>query len=161
MAKDKKTYSIPTDSQTVMASEPVVAYNSMSAPNQIVLTIPEGIEAEPLREKVNAYYETLLHESILEQRFNYHYDRWILDTGPLSSIHAIIDNEHFRQIVKMGKPAVPYIVEKMKTDQSLVYLALEQIFHERLIKPKPLEGNPMMCLWNPNENTRLWIEKLS
>lgn len=98
---------------------------------------------------------------MVEQKFNYHYKRWIFETGPLSNPYAIVDNEHFKEIVKMGKVVVPYIVDKMKTDYSLIYLALEHIYHERLIKPQPVEGNPYMYSWNPEENTRLWIERLS
>lgn len=160
MATEKYTY-INKDSQPIIASEPVVDYAPSTTPNRIVLNIPEGIDAEPLREKVNAYYETLLQECIVEQEFEYHYKNWILETGPLSNTYAIAGNEHFCEIVKMGKKVVPFIVEKMKTDRSLIYLALEQIFHERLVKPHPVEGNPMMCSWSPSENTRLWIEKLS
>lgn len=162
MATVNKKYTyINNDSHPTIASEPVANYAPSSTPNRIVLNIPEGIDAEPLREKVNAYYEILLQECIVEQEFEYHYNKWVFETGPLSNPYAIADNEHFRNIVKMGKTAVPFIVQKMKTDQSLIYLALEQIFHERLVKPHPVEGNPMMYSWNPSENTRLWIEKLS
>lgn len=161
MAKDNKKYTIDDDSQSMMVGEPAAVYASRAEQNHIVLTVPEGIDAEPLREKVNAYYKTLLHESLLEQKFNYHYNRWIFETGPLSNPYAIADNEHFKEIVKMGKVVAPYIVDKMKTDNPLIYLALEQIYHERLIKPQPLEGNPMMYSWNHRENIRLWIERLS
>lgn len=155
------TYSIPQDSQPAMVGESVATYSAQPSPEQIVLTIPHGIEAEPLREKVNAYYDKLVHDCIIEQQFNCHYHEWIMETGPLSNPHAIADNDHFRAIVKMGKSAVPFILQRMKEDQSLIYLALEQIFNERLKKPEPVSGNPYLCSWNPAENTRLWIERLS
>ena len=161
MAKDKKKYTLDDDSQPMVVGESAAVYASRSEQNHIVLTVPEGIDAEPLREKVNAYYKTILHESLLEQKFNYHYNKWIFDTGPLSNPYAIADNEHFKEIVKMGKVVVPYILDKMKTDNPMIYFALEQIYHERLLKPQPLEGNPMMYSWNHRENIRLWIERLS
>lgn len=162
MVTEKKRYAdVDDDSQPTIASEPVANYAPSTASNRIVLNIPEGIDAEPLREKVNAYYETLLQECVVEQEFKYHYKNWVFETGPLSNPYAIADNEHFRAIVRMGKAVVPFIVEKMKTDQSLIYLALEQIFHERLINPQPLAGNSKMYSWSPSENTRLWIKKLS
>lgn len=161
MATDNKKYDIPADSQPAMASEPAATYSSMPAQEQIVLTIPHGIEAEPLREKVNAYYNNLVQECIIKQQFDCQYHEWIMETGPLSNPYAIADNDHFRAIVNMGKSAVPFILQKMKEDQSLIYLALEQIFNERLKKPEPVSGNPHLCSWNPAENTRLWIERLS
>ncbi len=161
MAKDNKKYSLPTDTQPAMACESMATYTSMPAQEHIILTIPQGVDAAPIREKVNTFYESLLHECVVEQEFNYHYNKWILETGPLSSPYAIANNEHFCEIVKMGKSVVPYIVENMKTDNPLIYLALEQIYHERLLKPQPLEDNPMMYSWNHKENIRLWIERLS
>lgn len=109
MAKDKKTYSIPTDSQTAMASEPVIACNSVSAQNQIVLTIPEGIEAEPLREKVNAYYDVLLKDVLREQIFRDTLDKWLDHTGVYSGPNLCWDNAPFRQIQSMGQGALEMI----------------------------------------------------
>lgn len=162
MATDKKTYSIPQDdSQVAMASEPLAVYKAQPVQEHIVLTVPKGVDADAVRTKVNTYYTTLLQNMVLEQEFNYHYDMWIKETGPLSSPFAIADNEHFRSIVKMGKPIVPLIVEKMKNDYSLIYLALEQIFQERMLKPQSFGEDHLMYSWMPEENTRLWIERLS
>lgn len=133
--KKETTYSIPQDSQPTMASEPAVAY---------------AIEPAPQHVRLSA-----------SQQFRYHYQQWINEVGPLSNPYAIADNEHFRAIVKMGKAAVPFIVQKMKEEHSMIYLALERIFNERMKKPEPVSGSCHLYSWNPSENTRLWIERLS
>lgn len=135
MAKGKDTYTLPTDSQTTMASEPVVAYASQAAQSHVMLSV--------------------------SQQFHYHYNLWIKETGPLSSPMAMVRNKHLQKIVEMGKPVVPYIVSELTKRPSMLYLALEQIFHERLLGPRPLSEDSRMCSWNPAENSRLWIEKLN
>lgn len=161
MAKTDNKYSIQNDEQPAMVCESEATYMSSPVQSHIILNIPQGIDAAHIREKVNTYYNQLLHDCMVEQKFNHHYNKWISETGPLSSPHSIADNEHLREIVKMGKPVVPFIVEKLKTEHSLIYLALEQIYHKCLSTPQTLDGNSRMCTWNPKENIRLWIERLS
>ncbi|MBQ0143224.1 MAG: hypothetical protein KBT06_10615 [Prevotellaceae bacterium] len=110
MVTEKKRYAdVDDDSQPTMASEPVANYAPSTASNRIVLNIPEGIDAEPLREKVNAYYETLLQECVVEQEFKKNLDNWLFCTGMYSGPNLCWDNEPFRRIESMGQIVLPMI----------------------------------------------------
>lgn len=110
MVTEKKRYAdVDDDSQPTMASEPVANYAPSTASNRIVLNIPEGIDAEPLREKVNAYYETLLQECVVEQEFKRNLDNWLFCTGMYSGPNLCWDNEPFRRIESMGQIVLPMI----------------------------------------------------
>ena len=111
MAKGKDTYTLPTDSQTTMASEPVVAYASQSLQEHIVLTVPRGLDAEPLRQKVNAYYETLLKDVMREQMLRNALDKWLDHTGFYSGPNLCWDNEYFHQIQSMGAEVLSMVDE--------------------------------------------------
>lgn len=110
MVTEKKRYAdVDDDSQPTMASEPVANYAPSTASNRIVLNIPEGIDAEPLREKVNAYYEALLQECVVEQEFKKNLDNWLFCTGMYSGPNLCWDNEPFRRIESMGQIVLPMI----------------------------------------------------
>lgn len=107
MATENKIYKyFDNDSQATIASEPVADCTPSTAPNRIVLNIPEGIDSEPLREKVNAYYEMLLQECIAEQEFRQNLDNWLFCTGMYSGPNLCWDNEPFRRIESMGQMAL-------------------------------------------------------
>lgn len=112
MATEKMKYTYSNDSQPTIASEPVADYAPSLTSNRIVLNIPEGIDAEPLREKVNAYYEALLQECVVEQEFRRNLDNWLFCTGMYSGPNLCWDNEPFRRIASMRHLALP-IVDKV------------------------------------------------
>ncbi|HSS22522.1 MAG TPA: hypothetical protein VLL54_20795 [Pyrinomonadaceae bacterium] len=59
----------------------------------------------------------------------------------LSSVSKdYISNPHFEAIVKLGPEAVPYIIEKLETDESAHFLihALEEIVHKKFT-PEEIE----------------------
>lgn len=115
MAKDNKKYTIDDDSQSMMVGEPAAVYASRSEQNRIVLTVPEGIDAEPLREKVNAYYHAILHEYIVEQEFRKNLDNWLYCTGMYSGPNLCWDNAPFRSLESMGSIALP-MIDRIRVD---------------------------------------------
>lgn len=109
MATDNKIYSIPIDSQPAMVGESVATYSAQPSPEQIVLTIPHGIEAEPLRKKVNAYYHAVLHEYAIEQEVKNNLEEWLLCTGMYSGPNLCWDNAPFRRLQSMDRFALSLI----------------------------------------------------
>lgn len=115
MAKDNKKYSIPTDTQPAMASESMATYTSLPAQEHIILTIPQGVDAAPIREKVNTFFDSLLHECIVEQEFRSNLDKWLYCTGMYSGPNLCWDNEPFRRLESMGRITLP-MIDKVRND---------------------------------------------
>jgi hypothetical protein len=74
----------------------------------------------------------------LAEIFEDHYQNWKSfirnDAVFVSSLDEdYINNHHFQAIVDLGEAALPYIVEKLRTDEDAHFLihAMEQITHKR------------------------------
>lgn len=109
MEEQDKTYKLPTDSQPAMVGETAVAYAEQSSQGHIILTIPQGVDAEPLREKVKTYYDALLKDVLQEQLFRNTLEKWLEHTGVYSGPNLCWDNEPFRQIQSMGAGVITMI----------------------------------------------------
>ncbi|MBQ0075422.1 MAG: hypothetical protein KBT34_14680, partial [Prevotella sp.] len=115
MTKDKQTYNIPSDSQPAMASEPEVAYSSQSTQEHIILTIPKGVDAEPIKEKVNGYYAALLQEYVVEQEVKKNIEEWLFCTGMFSGPNLCWDNAPFRRLQSMDRITLQ-MIDKIRED---------------------------------------------
>lgn len=113
MATDDKTYTYPADTEPAMACEDVATYTAQQSHEQIILTVPHGMDAEPLRKKVNAYYDAILHDYTVEQKFRKTLDNWLFCTAMYSGPNLCWDNEPFRQIESMGRTALSMIEKVM------------------------------------------------
>lgn len=78
--------------------------------------------------------------------FENHYQKWksFIRSKPIalmSSDDAYVNNSHFQAIVDMGKEILPYIVEKLETDEEAHFLihALERITNKRFT-PEEIEA---------------------
>lgn len=59
--------------------------------------------------------------------FATYYKKWDESTILIQSLGKIIDSPYFKSIVKMGKRAVPYILECIRKQPDIIVLALEPI----------------------------------
>ena len=61
------------------------------------------------------------------------YNNWKDETSILSSIQAKQNNEHFQNIIKMNRRAVPFIYEIIKKDVDWIVDALVYIYNEDIL----------------------------
>lgn len=103
---DENTYNLPLDdAQNAMLNEPMAAYSATTSQNHIVITVPQGVNAEPLRQKI----KILLQETLLEQKCQEALKEWLDCTCMYSGPNLCWDNEPFRQIQSMGPQIIPLI----------------------------------------------------
>lgn len=152
-----KTYNVPRDSSASNVGESLSAY-SVGKPEQIVLTIPRDRDAEAIRSRVNEFYLRLLEETADEAHFMMLRNSWEMETGVLSNPGAITASPSFKEIVRMGQKAVPYILRDIALQPSLLFVALEKIYSTHLATPT--KNGKWLCI-DVKESCRLWVEHLT
>lgn len=98
-----KQYELSEDSQSAMVGEPAVLYASSPAQESIVLSIPYGVDADSLRRKVNAYYDEILQEIVVERNVKELVMQWLNRAGLYSGPGLCWDNEPFRRLQEMSE----------------------------------------------------------
>jgi hypothetical protein len=83
--------------------------------------------------------------------FNQYFRKWSTQTGCLSSVGDIVNNENFQAIVNMRETAVPFIVEKIKEGPTLLIWALNLIYNKE-VAPNP--NTPL------EQVGKLWLKEL-
>lgn len=73
----------------------------------------------------------------LKDRFESEYRAWKEQTGEITPSSAPEYNEHLYEMIKMGAPVLPFIIEKMEKHEFGLDFLLESAFH--LISRKNLE----------------------
>lgn len=81
-------------------------------------------------------------------RFQYLYESWRAQTKFMSSPESIITNSNFQSIVKMGRSAVPLILDEISAEPSTLVWALNIIYKHK-ISDNPKTTIPEAC--------RLWL----
>lgn len=84
--------------------------------------------------------------------FNQLITQWKEETMFLSSAEAIIKNPNFEAIVNMGRSAVPYIVDEIRTSPSTLVWALNIIYG------KKITDRPGITV---EEACKLWVKALT
>lgn len=59
--------------------------------------------------------------------FYTYYKKWEESTILLESLHKIVESPYYNAIIKMGKRAIPYILECIKKNPDIIVLSLEEI----------------------------------
>ena len=88
----------------------------------------------------------------LRDRFNVLYNQWYKDTEFLSSVDPIVNHPAFNAIVRMGKDAVPYILDKIDKEPSPLVWTLNLIFKSKISNDSRL---------TVSEACRLWVKRLN
>ncbi len=83
-------------------------------------------------------------EEPLAERFERLFENWYAETAAHSSGHVILGHPSFRQIIGLGKPAIPLILKKMQGKFSFIHFALEEITGEDPILEEH-RGKPVSC----------------
>ena len=66
----------------------------------------------------------------LSYRFWVAYQNWKANTECLSDIEAVTSDPAFSEIVEIGRPALPYIIRKLREERSFIFLAAIKILGE-------------------------------
>lgn len=96
----------------------------------------------------NQYGDTVDIEPAMRERFQELADRWENETVLLSNSDRAAAHPAYREIVSMGEPAVPLILERMQSQGGHWFHALHDITHADPVKP-PDRGNveAMQASW--------------
>jgi len=74
-------------------------------------------------------------------KFKELYWDWKCETKFDSSIHKIILNQNYLQIIGMGKAVVPYLLRELEVESAHLFVALEAIVGDNPVSPDN-EGDP-------------------
>lgn len=92
-------------------------------------------------------------------RFRRLVETWRAETYYLSSVTAKSNHPAFKEIVKMGESAVPWIVEELRNHRDFLFIALHLIVRDGPIpaarKGKPHELIEEWLQWAERENIHL------
>ena len=86
----------------------------------------------------------------LKDKFESLYQKWFEETCIFSNPNKFVENNNFKEIVNLGEPVVPFIIEKIKEMPSDLVKALNLIYNQRISEKKV----------SISEACKLWIEKL-
>jgi hypothetical protein len=78
--------------------------------------------------------------SSVARRFRRLAEKWYRETRFTSSIHEIVMNKHYQQIIGLGPPAVPLILAEMKRRPHFWFWALRSITGANPVR-KDMAGN--------------------
>ena len=92
-------------------------------------SLKESREMMRLRPDVRAKMAQRLRD---QEEFDRLYRKWKEETMILSNISQIYENDNYLAIIRMGRRAVPFIYEKAKMENVLLYDVLEKVYGCRL-----------------------------
>jgi hypothetical protein len=75
-------------------------------------------------------------ELSLNDRFRHLAIKWKSERKPVSSVNRLVDHPAYREIIDMGKPAVPLILDELKKEPDHWFVALNKITG---VDPVPVE----------------------
>jgi hypothetical protein len=70
-----------------------------------------------------------------EQKFHRLAGQWKANRGPTSSVTKIANDPAYREIIEMGKPALPFILAALEAEPDFWFAALRRITGENPITP--------------------------
>ncbi len=79
----------------------------------------------------------------LEQRFKALAHRWQEETEYHSSVHSMIENEAYQEIIKLGRPVVPLILRELEANLDHWFHALAEITGEKNLITSSQAGDLM------------------
>ena len=126
-----------------MAVAPAFLYSSVDVYSKILTTITDSKTREFVSVADND--NSLFYSNKL--RFNSHYEKWMQETGYLSSVNAIVEHPDFQSIVAMQYAVVPFIVEEIERNPSNLVWALNFIYKRKISDKANLTISEACKLW--------------
>lgn len=103
------------------------------------------------RLSTNNLKSTLTDADLDRAEFAANYKKWDESTMLLPSLSKIVQSPYFNAIIKMGKRAVPYILECIEKHSDIIVLALEEILGYSVL-PKERK------IISIDEQCEIWID---
>jgi hypothetical protein len=102
-------------------------------------------------------YLNLINDSeyknvVIKLKFQELYSAWKKQTMFNSKVSKIVNNENFKEIVLLGKPVVPFIVNEIDREPSFLVWTLNYIFNTTI------STNPNTTI---EESCKLWVRRLN
>ena len=95
---------------------------------------------------------------MIEEQFKGLVNQWRLETSHMSSTNDITSNSNYLEIISLGMPAVPLILNELKSHNESWYKALREITRENPVIEKYQGHYPeMAALWINLGIDRGWI----
>ena len=124
----------------LIVSAPVFAYSDIDNIDSILST-RKNVEYV---KSVSSYEEFDITQKF---KFQLHLKAWESKTMFLSSVAAIVNDNDFQSIVKMGKVAVPFIKEELERKPSVLVWALNYIYGGKISQKEDLTITDACDLW--------------
>lgn len=105
-----------------------------------------------LSEYVSSIDENEVMSIAHKSKFQALLEGWKRNTVLMSSPNDIVNDENFREIVKMGRAAVPSIIEELSAEPSPLVWALNFIYGRKI------STNPNTTI---SQACKLWVKELS
>ena len=135
-----------TISTGILASAFAFSYNSIE--HSQVNTVMTSPSIDKFMQQTNDnYYSQLSMKSYFEKRV----EAWKRNTLFMSFAEQIVDEKNFKEIVAMGKAAVPYIIAEISKEPSPLVWSLNIIFN------KTISDNPNTSI---EQACKLWVKAL-
>lgn len=100
----------------------------------------------PTKSAVKTIYQ--LRQPDYVDKFNAMVKKWRLETAVLSSIEEKVNHKAFQEILKMGRVAVPLIVEELRRKPDFLFLALASLAPE---------SDVVSFRGSPSETVSAWL----
>lgn len=72
----------------------------------------------------------------LQEKFNRLHKAWNKETMMTSSMHKIIENQNYQEIIKMGEVVLPFIFKSLQAEPDHWFHALREITGDNPINPE-------------------------
>jgi len=109
------------------------------------------IEDKNTLNHLNIAQESTYTSLLTKIKFKEHLENWNLNTMFLSSPNQIIEDSDFKEIVKLGYSAVPFIIEELEEKPNFLVWALNLIFGYKI------SDDPSTTIV---EASRMWLKFL-
>jgi hypothetical protein len=76
----------------------------------------------------------------IDARLEELHQKWRAETSFQSNIKRILENENYKQIVALGPPVVPFIIERIRSKTSFLVFALFEIMPDKVVVPENYRG---------------------
>jgi len=109
------------------------------------------IQDESTQNHLNESFESSYQELLIKVKFYEHLKKWEAKTKFLSSPNKIIEDKDFKEILKLGKPGIKYIIDELQEKPSFLVWALNILYGFKI------SDDPSTTI---EDASKLWVKYL-
>ena len=106
---------------------------------------PGKLSRAPVKSSESAAID--IEEPSMETRFRALVEQWHRDTDQLSDLHEVLNHPAYQQIINMGPPVVPLVLQELLPENGLWATALKSITGEDPVPPEATTLSQVREAW--------------